>query len=209
MRKGTWLVLGSALLAGALLSQMPATRAADPAAEAEHSARLKKLIPKDHRCDESWDLGKATQYHAFTHGGVLLLIADGEKPGSAYQVCLGQSPNRIKPPQYELRWKSAGIGTGQQTEFRATALFDAAGVEETVTINDEAGAHKVKVEPLPEAQIRAAGATQYVVYASLVAEECVIVPEGTIMPMIYAQVYGPASRKECQQFTAEHCGVKE
>lgn len=209
MRKGIWLVLGSALLAGALLTHMSASGAAEPADSGENSARLKKLIPKDHRCDESWSLGTAKHFHAFKHEGALLLIADGEKPGSAYQVCLGLSPKKIKPPHYELRWKSMGTGTTQQTSFRASGVFDAAGVEETVTIYGEAGPHKVKVEPLPEVHVRATATTQYVVYASLVAEECVIVPEGTIMPMIYAQVYGPATRKECRQFTAEHCGMKE
>lgn len=208
MRQRLWFELGLALILGALLTHMSTSGAAEPAGGGDNAARLKKLIPKEHRCDESWELGTAKQYHAFTHEGALLLIADGEKPGSAYQVCLGQSPKKIKPPHYELRWKSMGTGTTQQTDFRATGLFDAAGVGDTVTIYDEAGPHKVKVEPLPEA-LQSRGATQFVVYASLVVEGCVIVPEGTIMPMIYAQVHGPADKKECEQFVSEHCGVKE
>lgn len=36
-------------------------------------------------------------------------------------------------------------------------------------------------------------------------EDCKIIPSGDVYPAIYRQVYGPASRRECEQWTASHC----
>ncbi|HEX8500156.1 MAG TPA: hypothetical protein VF659_06145 [Pyrinomonadaceae bacterium] len=36
-------------------------------------------------------------------------------------------------------------------------------------------------------------------------EGCKVIPYGEIYPMIYKQVYGPASKKDCEKWMAANC----
>ena len=36
-------------------------------------------------------------------------------------------------------------------------------------------------------------------------EGCKVVPSGDVYPAIYRQVYGPASKRECEKWTASNC----
>ena len=36
-------------------------------------------------------------------------------------------------------------------------------------------------------------------------EGCKVIPAGEIYPAIYRQVYGPASQRDCEKWTASHC----
>ena len=37
---------------------------------------------------------------------------------------------------------------------------------------------------------------------------CSVLPEGSLFPAIYSQVFGPASRAECEQYVSANCGVR-
>jgi hypothetical protein len=37
-------------------------------------------------------------------------------------------------------------------------------------------------------------------------EDCKVIPHGEIFPAIYSQVFGPASQKDCEKWTAANCG---
>ena len=39
-------------------------------------------------------------------------------------------------------------------------------------------------------------------------EGCKVIPQGEIYPAIYRQVYGPASQRDCEKWTASHCDKK-
>ncbi len=39
-------------------------------------------------------------------------------------------------------------------------------------------------------------------------EGCKVVPYGEIYPAIYRQVYGPASKRDCEKWAASHCDKK-
>jgi len=51
------------------------------------------------------------------------------------------------------------------------------------------------------------GRDRYIVIARVDTEyeDCQIVPEDAVYPMIYRQVFGPASRVECEQWQAKNC----
>ena len=34
---------------------------------------------------------------------------------------------------------------------------------------------------------------------------CKVIPYGDVYPAIYRQVYGPASKRECEKWVASHC----
>ena len=36
-------------------------------------------------------------------------------------------------------------------------------------------------------------------------EDCKVIPYGDPFPAIYSQVFGPASQKDCEQWTAPNC----
>jgi hypothetical protein len=36
-------------------------------------------------------------------------------------------------------------------------------------------------------------------------EGCKVIPYGDLYPAIYRQVYGPASKRECEKWVASHC----
>jgi hypothetical protein len=36
-------------------------------------------------------------------------------------------------------------------------------------------------------------------------EGCKVIPYGDVYPAIYRQVYGPASKRECEKWVASHC----
>lgn len=37
-------------------------------------------------------------------------------------------------------------------------------------------------------------------------EDCKVIPHGEIFPAIYSQVFGPASKKDCEKWMAANCG---
>lgn len=37
-------------------------------------------------------------------------------------------------------------------------------------------------------------------------EDCKVIPLGDVFPAIYSQVFGPASEKDCEKWTAGNCG---
>jgi hypothetical protein len=37
-------------------------------------------------------------------------------------------------------------------------------------------------------------------------EDCKVIPHGDLFPAIYSQVFGPASQKDCEKWTAANCG---
>jgi hypothetical protein len=37
-------------------------------------------------------------------------------------------------------------------------------------------------------------------------EDCKVIPLGDLFPAIYTQVFGPASQKDCEKWTASNCG---
>jgi hypothetical protein len=39
-------------------------------------------------------------------------------------------------------------------------------------------------------------------------EDCKVIPHGDLFPTIYSQVFGPASRKDCEKWMAANCGGK-
>jgi hypothetical protein len=40
-------------------------------------------------------------------------------------------------------------------------------------------------------------------------EDCKVIPHGDVFPAIYSQVFGPASQKDCQKWTAANCGKSD
>jgi hypothetical protein len=36
-------------------------------------------------------------------------------------------------------------------------------------------------------------------------QDCKVIPSGDLFPAIYSQVFGPASQKDCEQWTARNC----
>jgi hypothetical protein len=39
-------------------------------------------------------------------------------------------------------------------------------------------------------------------------EDCKVIPQGEPFAAIYSQVFGPASQKDCEKWTASNCGGK-
>ena len=37
-------------------------------------------------------------------------------------------------------------------------------------------------------------------------DDCKVIPSGDVFPAIYSQVFGPASQKDCEKWTAANCG---
>lgn len=40
-------------------------------------------------------------------------------------------------------------------------------------------------------------------------EDCKVIPHGDVYPATYSQVYGPASRKDCEKWQAANCGKSD
>ena len=38
--------------------------------------------------------------------------------------------------------------------------------------------------------------------------DCKVIPHGDVYAAIYSQVFGPASRKDCEKWSASNCGGK-
>jgi len=55
------------------------------------------------------------------------------------------------------------------------------------------------------AAIKENGGKFIVIAITATGDECKIVPEGSFYPMIYSQVFGPASHEECEKYINESC----
>jgi len=98
-------------------------------------------------CDDSWEFGRGAKYSArWVTETRIVIIAEGDKPGSAYDVCLGEQNIEIFPPRYELRWKSRGTGTAQQTPFTVQEQFNVARGQKSVSVKDRDGDHQVPIK---------------------------------------------------------------
>ena len=40
-------------------------------------------------------------------------------------------------------------------------------------------------------------------------EDCKVIAQGDVFPAIYSQVFGPASQKDCEKWTAANCGKSD
>jgi hypothetical protein len=40
-------------------------------------------------------------------------------------------------------------------------------------------------------------------------EDCKVISHGDVYPAIYSQVFGPASQKDCEKWTAANCGKSD
>jgi hypothetical protein len=40
-------------------------------------------------------------------------------------------------------------------------------------------------------------------------EDCKVILHGDVYPAIYSQVFGPASQKDCEKWTAANCGKSD
>ena len=163
-------------------------------------------------CDsEGMQLGKG-QYRAVQLHDVVVIRATGDKPTPTHDVCLVRSPLTIFPPQYSLMWKSTGHGPEVETPYSTSAWFPAKERVERVIVSDRDGRHEVAVELVRDRggeggrPRRDAAGRRFIVIALIDGGGCKIVPEGSIYPMIYTQVFGPDTRAKCVEYVSKNCG---
>ena len=81
-----------------------------------------------------------------------------------------------------------------------------------LAIFNSAGAHRVPIlETFPfEATDKRSGlmgAKDFIAYQQIgVPTNCMIAPDGAMVPMIYSKGFGPASYADCEDWIAKNCG---
>lgn len=202
--------LSCVVLLGAALAGGCAGASKQSPGSARHAATGMDEPP----CDaQGMELGTGT-YRAFQLRDAVVILAEGDKPGAAYDVCLARSATMIYPPEYSLKWKNTGTGTDQQTPYNTSAWFPAAQTVKAVTVHDRDTRHTVAVEQVrdfathPTVREVDAKSRKHIVIDLIAGGGCKIIPEGSYYPMIYTQVFGPASRAQCVKYVSEHCNRK-
>ena len=141
----------------------------------------------------------------------VLIVAVGQAPNLNTQVSLEQLPWRIFPPQFGLFFDTPQIHLPAMRPFVVPAVFPFPDGRNELTIFDAAGAHKIAIlDAFPfsamEKERHLPGLKDFVAYQQLGVANCMIAPEGAMVPMIYSRAFGPASYAECEDWISKNCG---
>lgn len=139
----------------------------------------------------------------------ILILAVGVAPNLSTRVTLEQLPWRIFPPMFGLFFDEPPVTLPALHPFMLSAVFAFPKGEDSVTIIDAAGAHRIKLssEFIWSAAQTRAGEDLFIVYRNLNDASCLTVPQDKIVPAIYTRVFGPASQADCATWAAKHCGT--
>jgi hypothetical protein len=148
------------------------------------------------------------------------LSAHGVVPCANYRVQLEMRPERPIPPLWDFILYTQPICLRAFRRVSSEVEFSCPPGTPSVSVRDATGEHNIPILPAFEADdarwepsasaIAALGG--YVVYAKLSSQagangDCLVVPEGSVLPMIYSQVFGPASRSDCEAFVSKSCNA--
>lgn len=143
--------------------------------------------------------------------GTITLTATGILPCSNYSAQLEMRPERILPPMWNLVFFTQPLCIRAIKPFEITVVMADTG--DTIRVMDATGWVEVPVvDPfLPVEFTRTqAEETDYVVYSRLPVTSpphgCIVVPADAIVIAIYYRVFGPASKRACDEFAMTKCG---
>lgn len=173
-------------------------------------------------------LARTTMVHALRYQGDLLIYVEGVTSGFGGRLVVERSLLTIHPPEFVVRHYPGNTGiTGNAPDEVPTVgaysfanaggagtdailLRDAEGRREVKVVEVEAGMEGMESEPFTGGGVMAEKPSHIVIALTGGGGEkyvgCRVIPEGTPYPAINSQVYGPASREECEEWMKNNCG---
>lgn len=142
----------------------------------------------------------------------VLIVAVGQAPNLNTQVTIEQLPWRIFPPQFGLFFDTPAISLPALRPFVVSAVFPYPKDIDMLRIVDATGAHKLEIfSAFPfsavERERHLQGQKEFNAYQQIGVANCMIAPEGAMVPMIYTKAFGPAAYAECEAWIAKNCGA--
>lgn len=144
------------------------------------------------------------------------LTATGILPCSNYEAQLEKRHERVYPPMWDMVFIVEDYCEKGLKPFSVEAVMTSSSDATKIIVRDAAGEHEVPIllshEMTGTARVleSAADIDQYIVYAKLPKMDnahygCIVVPADTLVTGIHYRTFGPASKAECDAYTAKNC----